>query len=65
MYPSCESVVKREPRSSVPIAYRVLFSSYNPLFDTWAMHTASRLVAKAFVAGTRFTEGMLNRAGRR
>jgi NAD-reducing hydrogenase large subunit len=29
--------------------------------NNWAMHTASGLVAKAFVDGTKLTEGMLNR----
>jgi NAD-reducing hydrogenase large subunit len=29
--------------------------------NNWAMHTASSLVAKAFVDGTKLTEGMLNR----
>ena len=29
--------------------------------NNWAMHTASELVAKAFVDGTKLTEGMLNR----
>jgi NAD-reducing hydrogenase large subunit len=29
--------------------------------NNWAMHTASGLVAKAFIDGTRLTEGMLNR----
>lgn len=29
--------------------------------NNWAIHTASGLVAKAFVDGTKFTEGMLNR----
>ena len=29
--------------------------------NNWAMHTASGLVAKAFVDGNKLTEGMLNR----